>query len=74
MNYKDFGIEVYEESPGKWRYYLIDPVVGEDRSDRGWFGDSEAAMKSAKTVVDMTILRRNRAGSIGPGPGGRGVL
>jgi hypothetical protein len=69
MDYKSFSIEVYEDSPGKFRYYLIDPVLGEDKAERGFFASSEAAMKSAKTVIDVIKLRRNRAGDFGPGPG-----
>jgi len=66
MDYKGFGIEVYEDSPGKFRYYLLDPVAGEDKAERGWFASSEAAIKSAKTVIDLIKLRRNRAGNFGP--------
>jgi len=69
MNHRNFGIEVYEESPARWRYYLVDPLVGEDRTDRGWFANPEAALESAKAVVDLKRLRGNRSGNFGPGSG-----
>jgi hypothetical protein len=69
MDYREFSIQVYLESPGKWRYFLVDPLAGEDRTDRGWFANPEAALESGKKVVDLIKIRRNRSGNFGPGSG-----
>jgi hypothetical protein len=50
--------QVFEESPGVWRYWLVKPLTGEvDKTDRGFFTSQEEANTSAQAVIELLSPR-----------------
>lgn len=48
----DIQSQIFEESPGVWRYWLVRPSSGEvDQRDRGTFISQAAAEASAAAVI-----------------------